>query len=612
MIPRRRQRPLHWIAACLLACATGVQAAPALFDLEQAGLDAGEIQATRALLDEAVSSLPSGWTQSLGPIAVEWREDLPAHVHGRALGGRMLLQRALLDSWMARDSGTGAAEAPAPALAAVIHELAHFHDRSAAGGLSHDPRLLDLAGWQVRPFRILPRLGDSAFIDRSPDPYELEDPAEFVAVNLEHFVLDPAYACRRPALAAHFAAHFGQPVPQGDCAAGLPFLDPGAEAGDPLLELDPERVYEVDYLLAEGNERFMSRWGHSMLRLVVCAPGRPPGPDCRLDLAHHRVLSFRAFVGDVQISNWRGLTGSYPSRLFVLPLDQVVEEYTRVELRGLISLPLRLSHDEVAGLLQRAAQLHWSYDGSYRFIGNNCAVETFKLLHDGVPRLAGERLASITPTGLMRRLQRAGLVDATVLEDADEAARLGYRFEPLSAHYAELFDTARQALDLPYARAEDWLQLPPGQRTGWLRLADLRSGAALLLLEQAALRRQELLARDELKRRFLGGGGDPEAAADAVSALRDLLQLEGLLTRPAALLPGTGYGLPQQAERETLEAAAGRHVAQWHEDGDRLQDLARDWLPPETRAALEGGEANLALLGERLRALHREQGGLEL
>src|SRR5690606_7835132 len=117
-------------------------------------------------------------------------------------------------------------------------------------------------------------------------------------------------------------------------------------------------------------------------RLVVCAPGKPTGPDCRLDLDHHLVLSFRAFVDDLRISGWRGLSGSYPSRLFALPLGQVVDEYTGVELRDLHALPLALSRAEIAAVATRAAQLHWSYDGRYYFIGNNCAVETWKLLHD--------------------------------------------------------------------------------------------------------------------------------------------------------------------------------------------------------------------------------------
>ena len=60
------------------------------------------------------------------------------------------------------------------------------------------------------------------------------------------------------------------------------------------------------------------------------------------------MISFRAFVDDVQVSSWRGLTGRYPSRFYVLPLDRVVDDYTRTELRGLRSLPLRLDHGEIA------------------------------------------------------------------------------------------------------------------------------------------------------------------------------------------------------------------------------------------------------------------------
>lgn len=580
------------------------------------GLAPDEAAATRSLLDDAVGRLPSRWRESLGAIEVHWRDDLPEHVDGRAIGSRMLLDRALLDGWMRRP-----ADAPddhpatRAALAAVIHELAHFHDRSAAGGLSRDPRLLDLAGWQVSPARLGLRHPRNAFTDRGPDRYELESPVEFVAVNLEHFILDPQYGCRRPALHRHFAAHFGGgPVP-GPCAPGLVFLRPGSGDGSPVLQLDAARVHQVDYLLAEGNDRFMSRWGHSMLRLVVCAPGRPPGPDCRLDLEHHLVLSFRAFVDDMQISSWRGLTGSYPSRLFVLPLAQVVEEYTRVELRGLQSIPLQLGPAEVAGLVERAARLHWSYDGHYYFVSNNCAVETFKLLHDGVPRLAGEPLASITPTGLRRRLVAQGIADAGVLDDRDRARRLGYYFEAADTQYQAMFDVARESLDLPQTRVADWLDLAPAQRTPWLARADLRSGAALLLLENAALRRQQLLARDALKQRFLGG--DRTAGTDhARGSLHEVLRLEGLLSRPAALLQqasvATGYGLPQAAEREALARDGDRLAGIWRERSARLHRDGRALLPRELRDALDATEDNIARLGDRLRHLHEDRGGLRL
>jgi hypothetical protein len=602
-------------ALFLLACTGSAQAALQLQPVDRS-LAPAETAATRQLLDDAVERLPETWVNALDRrIDVEWRDDLPAEVHGRAGARRLLLDRALLDGWTARPSDAGIEDpATRAALSAVIHELAHFYDRTPQGRLSRDPRLLDLAGWQVSPMRFGLRGSHNAFSDRSPDRYELTNSAEFVAVNLEYFLLDPSYACRRPALYRHFAAHFGSAPPQAGCAPDFVYLQAGADADfSPLLQLDPDRVYAVEYLLAEGNERAMSRWGHSMLRLVVCAPGRARGPDCRLDLQYHRVLSFRAFVGDVQISSWRGLTGSYPSRLFLLPLEQVIEEYTKVELRGLKSIPLRLEPAEIAALLERAARLHWSYDGRYYFLSNNCAVETFKLLHDGVPRLAGERLASITPTGLLRRLERAGIADSSVLEDRDEALRLGYRFEALSARYQAMFEVARQALQLPQTQAQDWLDLPAGERAPWLERGDLRASAALLLLEQAALRRQELLARDELKRRFLGREADRRAGgADTLAALQDVLRLEGMLSRPATLLPDSGYGLPQFEEREALAQEGNRHAGQWRQQSSLLRSEARRWLPPERRDALDATEVNVDALSRRLRRLHREQGGLQL
>jgi hypothetical protein len=612
--PGRRLRTA-WPALCLLACTGSAHAALQLQPVDRS-LTPAQAAATQQLLADAVQRLPAAWVDALDRrIEVEWRDDLPTQVHGRAQTRRLLLDRALLDGWMARPPDAGIEDpATRAALAAVIHELAHFYDRTPQGRFSRDPRLLDLAGWQISPMRLGLRSSHNAFSDRSPDRYELSSPVEFVAVNLEYFLLDPAYACRRPALYGYFSARFGSAPRQAECAPDFVYLQAGADTDlSPLLQLDPDRVYAVDYLLAEGNEQAMSHWGHSMLRLVVCAPGRVRGPDCRFDLQYHRVLSFRAFVGDVQISSWRGLTGSYPSRLYVLPLEQVIEEYTKVELRGLQSIPLQLDPAEIAALLERTARLHWSYDGRYYFLSNNCAVETFKLLHDGVPRLAGERLASITPTGLLSRLQRAGIADVTVLADHDESLRMGYRFEALSARYQAMFDVARQALQLPQKQVQDWLELPAGERAPWLERADLRASAALLLLEQAALRRQELLARDELKRRFLGRDADRRpAGADTLAALQDVLRLEGILNRPAMLLPDVGYGLPQDEERAVLTQESNRQAAQWRQQSGLLRSEARRWLPPQRQVALNATEANVDALGRQLRRLHREQGGLEL
>ncbi|XQA66925.1 DUF4105 domain-containing protein [Xanthomonas sacchari] len=627
MIPRRPRRlRARWLA--LLALAAAVHAAAAPLAVDETGLSPAERTASEAVLAAAQARLPPAWTAALpAGLPLQWRDDLPTQVHGRAQARRLLLNKRLLRDWMAapgRDTDPVADPARRPALAALLHELAHFYDRSTAGHLSSDPRLLDLAGWQVSPMRLGLRRGQNRFTERSPDRYELQSPAEFVAVNLEHFLLDPDYACRRPALARYFAARLAWTPPASACAPGQVFVqDPLADAAA-LLQVDPARIYAVDYLLAEGNAQPMSHWGHSMLRLVICAPGRPLGPACRLDLAEHRVLSFRAFVDDVQISNLRGLTGSYPSRLFVLPLRQVVDDYTQVQLRGLQSLPLRLSREEIAALLERAAQLHWSYDGRYYFLSNNCAVETYALLHDGVPRLAAAHLSGISPTGLRRRLVRAGIADASVFDDADAAVRDGYFFPAASAHFAQMFAVARGSLALPARNADAWLDLPAAQRAPWLERGDLRASAALLLLENAARRRAEQRGREALKRRYLGkplpttvaGAGEGDAGADtrdAASAVRAVLAEQGLLSQPASLLQGQpGYGLPQAQERAWLQVQGQARIAALHDDGAALQTRLRGLLPAPLQTDLAQIDANLATLGARLRTLNREGGGLQL
>ena len=604
--------PLH--AGSPAVASPGVQ-----LQLDAQTLTPPEVDASEQLLDEAMALLPPRFGTVLDrAVAVRWSNTLPEGTYGRAERDDLLLNRRLLPSLV--DGSAATLRRPRESrsqrrelLATVLHELTHLLDRKLA--LSDSPRLLDLAGWQVR-VPLAGRQTDNRFVDRSPDPYELASPAEFLAVNMEYFLLDPAYACRRPALHQWLSATLDWAPEHDDCGTGIPLLGASGDAGaGGIGMLDPERVYQVDYLLAEGNHRLLSRWGHGMLRVVVCAPGRPRGPDCRLDLQHHLVLSFRAFVDDVQLSSWRGLTGSYPSRLFVLPLSQVVEEYTKDQLRGLQSVPLDLRRDELAAVLQRAAKLHWSYDGRYYFLSNNCAVEVFKLLHDAVPRLADAGLDSITPTGLMAELAGQRIADVSVLDDRDEALRLGYRFDSLRDRFGTMYAVAREELALPSGSVEEWLASSPQTRRPWLDVGGTRASAALLLLEQAAYRRQVLLAREDLKRRYLDrdDSGSTPRFASADAKLQQILQQSGFLSRPAELLQGQpGYGLPQATELRWLETESARRQAELDRLGEQLSTAVRELLDPQLRSRLEAAEANVALVGKHLRDLHQSQGDWQL
>lgn len=592
-----RRRALRRCAAVLAALLSAPTAHAALqLQLQADGLTAAQADSAAQVLHDAAALLPASWqARFVAPVTVAWSDRLPDNVHGRTRQGAITLRRDLLDAVRPGEP------LPRAVQAALIHELTHVLDRAADGGWSSSARWRDLAGWQQRPWRL--GRGANAFTERSPDPYERHSPAEYLAVNAEHYLLDADFACRRPALAAWYAAEIGA-GPQAGCAGTVPLVQAGDTTGEAsLLELDPQRVYAVDYLLAEGNDQLMSRWGHSMLRLVICAPGRPRGPACRLDLAEHRVLSFRAFVGDVQISSWSGLTGAYPSRLFVLPLNQVINEYTQLELRGLQSVPLALEQDDIASLLERVGQVHWSYDGRYRFISNNCAVETGKLLQEGVPRWADPGLNRLSPGGLLRRLEREGRADATVLDDRREAMRLGYYFPSAQVHYQQLFDVARAELNLPTRNVSSWLQLPAVQRAAWAERGGLRATSALLLLEQAARYREELRARDGLKR-ALGAAG--EGGDSALAALLALLDDAGQLVNPAGLVGGEGYGLPIGEERTAAAAATQRISARGVPAWAQLQAQMRARLPVAQQRELLTIDDTLATLGDRMRRLARE------
>ncbi|WP_237860945.1 DUF7844 domain-containing protein [Pseudomonas sp. PGPR81] len=651
---------MNRVRAWLLGCALTLLGTPALaglqLELQAAGLAPQQAQATQALLDEALAKLPPRFKQQLDRrIEVSWSDNMPADAYGQAsLVSTLQLNRRLLPGLTDGSAAQERTNRPhgtvrEELLATVLHELTHIYDRARLWPsaehsliarckrqqgtvgkiglpeqcrgqaerrftLSDDPRLLDLAGWQQYVGRRGEREQHNGQFLRSPDSYELSSPKEYIAVNMEYFLLDPSYGCRRPALNQYLADHFGWAPEQATCAKGLPFLNAGSDfARQPLGEIDPERVYEVDFLLAEANQNLVSRWGHSMLRLVICKPGRPRGPDCRLDLDQHLVLSYRAFVNDIQLSSWDGLVGAYPSRLFVLPLAQVIDEYTKTELRSLASVPLKLNRDEIENLVRQAAEMHWSYDGNYWFLSNNCAVESLKLLRSGTANPRLNDLDSIMPNGLLAVLKGRGLADTSVLDDPREALRLGYRFDSYRDRYQAMFDVLKQQLPVKQDKVEDWLAQDAEQRRGWFLQADLRTSAALLLLEQASLRRQLLLAQDEVKQRYLNAAALKDGSINkADQTLKQMLANSGFLSRPAELLDTKGYGLPQPDERKHLEKVSSERQAQLLRLSTDLDREVRALLEPSRAKEIAAVEANVKLIGEHLRALHKAAGGLQL
>ena len=365
------------------------------------------------------------------------------------------------------------------AVATLLHEVMHLYD--ARAGLSQDPRYRHLQRFDRQGLwrRMAPR---NLLTVRSPDAYETVSLTENLAVNAEFFLLDPEYRCRRPASYAFLesALHY-RPFPHAPCEQNWDVYHRGH-----ALRLDPERIYQVHYLMAARGQGIASRFGHSMFRLVVCNSQRSRvGPECLDDVQDHIVLGFGANLqADLQISPWKGLTGGYVSQLFVKPLPEILIEYTERGMRGLESFPLRLDRNELQQLVRRALEIYWSYEGRYYFLSNNCASESISLLKSASDRASLHRISRITPSGLRDDLLRLGWVDMPAFPAGaaglQAKERAGLYFPALLDRYESSYAALRALLpqnaprtlrhyvqDTQAAQRREWLDalqsLPPAQ-----------------------------------------------------------------------------------------------------------------------------------------------------
>ncbi|MCY1429119.1 hypothetical protein D9M71_450230 [compost metagenome] len=90
-----------------------------------------------------------------------------------------------------------------------------------------------------------------------------------------------------------------------------------------------------------------------------------------------------------------------------------------------------------------------------------------------------------------------------------------------------------------------------------------------------------------------------------------MLANSGFLSRPAEMLQG-GYGLPQSAEWQNLEAESSSRQQTMRKLSVDLDREVRSLLEPQRMAELNATEANLKQIGAHLRQLHKDAGGLVL
>ena len=265
---------------------------------------------------------------------------------------------------------------------------------------------------------------------RVPDPYENHNKEEYAAVNFEYFILDKEYQCRRPMQYHFFNRHLSHtPFPNTQCSSTSKVLVSGLRAKKTFVPIDLDRVYQVQYLYAEKGSDIAAGFGHSLIRLVICAPERqnprtkkiipatPYGPECLNDINYHLVASFYADILDLNRSTAKGLFGGYDSVLGMISLTSVIKKYNRIQMRSMYALPLQYTEAQKQLFLKNMLNIHWEYRGNYKFITNNCATETLQLLISPFDKAEHHVALEITPGGIKQRLIELNLIDEYHIQD---------------------------------------------------------------------------------------------------------------------------------------------------------------------------------------------------
>jgi hypothetical protein len=463
------------------------------------------------------------------------------------------------------------------ALASVLHEVTHIYDRSSRHWTDADRAALEGCKTiynnvgQISPMdtqciyylKAVGKISESPnyynlvqfpddhsanknmLIQRSLDPYEMTNPIEHLAVNMEYFLLDPQYRCRRPSMYHFLAQQTGdRPFANTECKSVQYVLGSMTQN---IMPMDPHRVYQVHYLFASKGKAIMSRWGHSMFRVIVCAPERKTvGPECLEDVSSHIVFSYRANIADVILRYWDGLTGKYPSQLLAFSLNEIVEDYNKDEDRDLISLPMNITEAEKNRMVERLLEQYWSYSGKYYFLTNNCAQETDQIIRGVIdPFNPYHSTMNMTPQAIYKHAALHGLIDTHLIDDRESAIEKGYFFKTERPVLEQAFREIRRYVG--YQSLDEYLHRSQSQeRRAILKHSrNQKMGASLYILEKQILRMTEVDLDNAMTQTILDQ--QKKGSHSKISTLM-AKSLDLKLTSLPWKLASGGYGLPLESE----------------------------------------------------------------
>lgn len=260
------------------------------------------------------------------------------------------------------------------ALGVVIYRIGLIYD--SIQKVSQERSFLSLVGWRAGGW-YSGKFRKAAEEVRTASSTEFSSPSAALATNLAFAVMDPLFACRRPAMAEFFYQQFG--ISKGNCK--INFSVPLTASGE-IVNLDPENIREIHYITAPLKgpiKAFRYAFGHVGLRLIVC-PNSINIETCRNDWRNNIVINTEANLSGKDFNFKKALFNEYQSQLKVLRFSDFVRDYAEYKSQNIESYPLVLTPEQRARIIYKALELHWEYIGHFHYRKSNCAIDMLDLI----------------------------------------------------------------------------------------------------------------------------------------------------------------------------------------------------------------------------------------